>query len=123
MPGSTLYLFQPYAPLEVPLLWFWKCVVVARDSAAEGGAPMQWLKMLTADLDTAVPCVNARADSTQNSTLLRHLQLQPDIYISSIKARTNIDIFSDILIALEMAFAFWNIDPLPSIHYFVTPTD
>ena len=123
MPGSTLYLFQPHAPLEVPLLWFWKCVVVARDSAAEGGAPLQWLKMLTADLDTAVPCVNAQADSTQNSTLLRHLQLQPDIYVSSIKARTNIDIFSDMLIALEMAFAFWNIDPLPSIHCFVTPED
>jgi len=122
-PGSTLYLFHPHAPIEVPLLWFWKCVIVARDTAAEGGAPLQWLKMMTADLDVAVPCVNVDADSTQNSTLMRHLQLQPDIYVSSVKARTNIDIFADMLVALEMAFAFWNIDPLPSIRCFVTPTD
>ena len=122
-PGSTLYLFHPHAPLEVPLLWFWKCVIVARDTAAEGGAPLQWLRMMTAELDSAVPCANADAESTQNSTLLRHLQLQPDVYISSVAARTNIDIFSDVLIALEMAFAFWNIEPLPSIHCFVTPTD
>lgn len=120
-PGSTVYLFHPHAPLEMPLLWFWKCVVVARDT--EGGAPLKWLSMMTSELDSTVPCVNADANSTQNSTLLRHLQLQPDIYISSITARTNIDLFSDILIALEMVFAFWNIDPLPSIHCFVTPDD
>jgi hypothetical protein len=122
-PGSTLYLFHPHAPLEVPVLWFWKCVVVARDSVQEGGAPLQWLSMMTADLDKTVPCVNADGNSTQNSTLLRHLQLQPDIYISSVTARTNIDLFSDMLISMEMAFAFWNIDPLPSIHCFVTPVD
>jgi len=122
-PGSTLYLFHPHAPLEVPLLWFWKCVIVARDTVQEGGAPLQWLSMMTADLDKTVPCVNADGNSTQNSTLLRHLQLQPDIYISSVTARTNIDLFSDMLIAMEMAFAFWNIDPLPSIHCFVTPVD
>lgn len=120
-PGSTVYLFHPHAPLEMPLLWFWKCVVVARDT--EGGAPLKWLSMMTSELDITVPCVNADANSTQNATLLRHLQLQPDIYISSITARTNIDLFSDILIALEMVFAFWNIDPLPSIHCFVTPDD
>jgi hypothetical protein len=120
-PGSTLYLFHPHAPLEVPLLWFWKCVVVAQYT--EGGAPLQWLAMMTEELDSTVPCVNVDTNSTQTSTLRKHLQLQPDIYISSITARTNIDIFSDILIALEMAFGFWNIDPLPSIYCFVTPTD
>jgi len=120
-PGSTLYLFHPHAPLEVPLLWFWKCVVVAQHS--EGGAPLQWLAMMTEEIDSTVPCVNIETNSTQTSTLREHLQLQPDIYISSITARTNIDLFADILIALEMAFAFWNIDPLPSIHCFVTPTD
>jgi hypothetical protein len=31
-PGGTVYLFHPYTPLELPLLWFWKCVVVARDT-------------------------------------------------------------------------------------------
>jgi pimeloyl-ACP methyl ester carboxylesterase len=82
-----VYLFHPHAPLEVPLLWFWKCVSVARDTAAEGGAPLQWLRMMTAELDSAVPCANADAESTQNSTLLRHLQLQPDVYISSVAAR------------------------------------
>jgi hypothetical protein len=120
-PGSTLYLFHPHAPLEVPLLWFWKCVVVAQYT--EGGAPLQWLAMMTEELDSTVPCVNVDTNSTQTSTLRKHLQLQPDIYISSITARTNIDIFSDMLIALEMAFGFWNIDPLPSIYCFVTPTD
>jgi hypothetical protein len=120
-PGSTLYLFHPHAPLEVPLLWFWKCVVVAQYT--EGGAPLQWLAMMTEELDRTVPCVNVDTNSTQTSTLRKHLQLQPDIYISSITARTNIDIFSDMLIALEMAFGFWNIDPLPSIYCFVTPTD
>ena len=122
-PGSTLYLFHPHAPLEVPLLWFWKCVIVARDTPEEGGAPLQWLDMMTAELDSTVPCVNVDANSTQTSTLRRHLQLQPDIYVSSVTARTNIDIFSDMLVSLEMAFAFWNIDPLPSIHCFVTPDD
>jgi hypothetical protein len=120
-PGSTLYLFHPHAPLEVPVLWFWKCVVIAQHS--EGGAPLQWLAMMTEELDSTVPCVNIETNSTQTSTLRRHLQLQPDIYISSVTARTNIDIFSDMLIALEMAFGFWNIEPLPSIHCFVTPTD
>jgi hypothetical protein len=120
-PGSTLYLFHPHAPIEVPLLWFWKCAVVARDT--EGGAPLQWLSMMTAELDSTVSCVNVEGNSTQNSTLLRHLQLQPDIYISSVTARTNIDLLTDMFISLEMAFAFWNIDPLPSIHCFVTPVD
>ena len=120
-PGSTIYLFHPHAPLEVPLLWFWKCVVVARDD--EGGAGMQWLAQMTAEVDSTVPCANVDTNSTQSSTLRRHLQVQPDIYISSVTARTNIDLFSDALIALEMAFAFWNIDPLPSIHCFVTPGD
>jgi hypothetical protein len=121
IPGSTLYLFHPHAPLEVPLLWFWKCVIVAKET--EGGAPLQWLAMMTKELDSTVPCENVDTNSTQTSTLRRHLQLQPDIYISSVTARTNIDIFSDMLIALEMAFAFWNIDPLPSINCFVTPSD
>ena len=120
-PGSTLYLFHPHAPLEVPLLWFWKCVIVAQHS--EGGAPLQWLTMMTEELDSTVSCVNIETNSTQTSTLRRHLQLQPDIYISSVTARTNIDIFSDMLIALEMAFGFWNIEPLPSIRCFVTPTN
>jgi len=122
-PGGTVYLFHPYAPLELPLLWFWKCVAVARDTREEGGAPMQWLNLMTQDLENEVACPNAESVSTQNSTLLRHLQLQPDIYISSVAARTNIDIFSDMLVALEMAFSFWNVDPLPSIHCYVTPTD
>jgi hypothetical protein len=120
-PGSTLYLFHPHAPLEVPLLWFWKCVVVAQHS--EGGAPQQWLAMMTEEVDSTVPCVNVETDSTQTSTLRRHLQLQPDIYISSVTARTNIDLFADVLGALEMAFGFWNIEPLPNIHCFLTPSD
>jgi len=102
-------------------VWFWKCVFVARDT--EGGAPLEWLGMMTADLDSTIACVNADANSTQTSTLLRHLQLQPDIYISSVTARTNIDLFSDMLISLEMTFAFWNINPLPDKHCFVTPVD
>ena len=119
-PGSTLYLFHPQAPLEISLLWFWKCVVVARDT--EGGAPLQWLRMMTADVDSTVACANvddADANATQTSTLLQHLQLHPDIYISSATARTNIDLFSDVLISLEMTFAFWNINPLPDIHCFL----
>jgi hypothetical protein len=120
-PGSTLYLFHKHAPLEVPLLWFWKCVIVAQDT--EGGAPLQWLAMMTHELDSTVPCVNIETNSTQTSTLRQHLQLQPDIYISSSTARTNIDLFSDVVVALEMAFGFWNIEPLPSIHCFLTPDD
>jgi hypothetical protein len=79
--------------------------------------------MMTEQVDSTVPCVNVEADSTQTSTLRRHLQLQPDIYISSVTALTNIDLFADVLSALEMAFGFWNIEPLPSIHCFLTPTD
>ena len=120
-PGATVYLFHPHAPLEVPLLWLWKCVIVAKET--EGGAAMQWLAMMTEEVDSTVSCANVDSDSTQRATLRQHLQLQPDIYISSVTARTNIDIFSDVLVALEMAFGFWNIEPLPSIHCFVTPTD
>ena len=120
-PGSTLYLFHPHTPLEVPLLWFWKCVIVSQHT--EGDAPLQWLTMTTEELDSTVPCANVDTNSTHTSTFRRHLQVQPDIYISSVTARTNIDIFSDVLIALEMSFGFWNIDPLPSIHCFLTSTD
>jgi hypothetical protein len=120
-PGSTVYLFHAHAPIEVPLLWFWKCVLVAQHD--EGGAPLKWLAMMTEETDSTVPCANIDATSTQTSTLRRHLQLQPDIYISSITARTNIDLLTDVFIALDMSFSFWNIDPLPSIYCFVAPTD
>ena len=114
VPGRTPYMFSGIAPVEVTLLWFWKCVVVAME--AEGGASVKWLRILTSDTMEELHCANLDLESDMDMTLRRHLQLQSDIYISSVVAMVNVDLYADILSTIEDTIDFWSIHPVPNVY-------
>ena len=113
VPGSTLYLFSGTAPVEVTLLWFWKCVVAAKEG--EGGVSTQWLRIMTSETDEGIQCDNVDMQSDMDMTLRRHLQLQNDIYIPTVDALVNVNIYTDILSTLEDTINFWDFYPVPTI--------
>ena len=119
VPGRAPYMFSGIAPVEVPLLWFWKCVVVAME--ADGGASVQWLRIMTDDTTDELQCQNVDLQYDMDRTLRRHLQLQSDIYISSVVAMVNVDLYQDIMQTFEDTIEFWNIYPVPTIHCYDTP--
>lgn len=123
VPGSSVYMFTGIAPVEVTLLWFWKCVVVALED--DGGVSVQWVRIMTTETEDDLYCENINTQSYMDRTLRRHLQLQSDIYISSVTAQTNVDLYSDILGTIEDTINFWDIYPIPTIYCYnaTEPTD
>ena len=113
-PGRTLYMFSGIAPVEVSLLWFWKCVVVALQT--EGGASVQWLRIMTSDAQEGLQCANLDLSDDVDMTLRRHLQLESNIYISSVVAQSNVDMYKDITDSIADTINFWDIYPVPTIH-------
>ena len=114
VPGRTTYMFSGIAPVEVSLLWFWKCIVVALPS--EGGASVQWLNIMTSDTSEDLQCANLNLLYDADRTLRRHLQLQSNIYISSVVAQVNVDLYPDIEETIAETIHFWEIYPVPTIY-------
>jgi len=114
IPGSTLYMFSGHFPVEVPLLWIWKCVLIA--SEQDGGAPQNWFTAITDAEETyELQCPNIEAQSSKYSTLLRHLQLQPDIYESKTESNVDTDVYKEMLKILITAVDFWSVMPVPIV--------
>lgn len=113
VPGTTTYLFSGTAPVEVTLLWLWKCVVVAKQE--EGGVSVQWLRIMTSETEEGLQCDNVDMQSDMDMTLRRHLQLQTDIYTPNVDALVNINLYTDILSTLEDTINFWDFYPVPTI--------
>ena len=68
-------------PVEVPLSWFWKCVLIA--TTTDNGAQVDWFDVMTnPPLTDRLQCPNVELDTPKEVTLHRHLQFQWDIYTS-----------------------------------------
>ena len=68
-------------PVEVPLSWFWKCVLIA--TTTDNGAQVDWFDVMTnPPLTGRLQCPNVELDTPKEVTLHRHLQFQWDIYTS-----------------------------------------
>ena len=114
IPGSTLYMFSGHFPVEVPLSWIWKCVLIA--SEQDGGAPQNWFTAITDAEETyELQCPNMETNPNRDSTLLRHLQLQPDIYESKTQSNLDTDVYEEMLEIMETAVDFWSVVPVPIV--------
>jgi hypothetical protein len=114
VPGSTMYMFSGHFPVEVPLVWIWKCVLVA--SEVDGGAPRTWFETITDEEETyALKCPNLERSSRQDEDLRRHLQLQLDIYESNKLSELETDVYVEMLEVMQSAVDYWSVVPVPSV--------
>ena len=114
VPGSTIYVFSGHFPVEIPLSWFWKCVVIA--VPGDGGAPANWLSILTDPLSTdELVCANALVDTTQDSTLRVHLQKQWDIYDSNEDRANTANVYDDVLEIMRTTIDYWDVTSIPTL--------
>jgi hypothetical protein len=114
VPGSTLYMFSGHFPVEVPLVWIWKCVLVA--SEVDGGAPRTWFETISDETqESSLKCPNMDAYSKQDKDLRRHLQLQLDIYQTKTESETNTDVYGEMLEILQVALDYWAVTSAPTV--------
>ena len=114
VPGSTLYMFSGHFPVEVPLVWIWKCVLVASD--IDGGAPRTWLTTMTDETqEYSLKCPNLDEESKQDKDLRRHLQLQLDIYEGNTQSELNTDVYVEMLEILDVALDYWAVTSAPTV--------
>jgi hypothetical protein len=113
-PGAAFYMFTGHFPVEVPLSWFWKCVLIA--TTADGGAQVDWFDVMTNPaLTDRLQCPNVELDATKEVTLRRHLQLQWDIYASDGGSATAKDVYEELLEIMRYAVEFWGITSIPTL--------
>ena len=115
VPGSTFYMFSGHFPVEVPLVWIWKCVLVA--SEADGGALSTWFMTITDDDGEkyALKCPNLDKTSDQDSDLRRHLQLQLDVYESQTESDLDTDVYVQMKKILEVVVDHWTATSAPTV--------
>jgi hypothetical protein len=81
--GAAIYMFVGHFPVDLPLSWFFKCVVIATPS--EGGAQVDWYSAMTRPTVTErFVCPNIDREVPADVNLLGHLQLQWDWGVTSI---------------------------------------
>jgi len=114
VPGTAFYMFSGHFPVEVPLSWFWKCVLIA--TTAEGGAQVDWFDLITnpTATDTLV-CPNIDLEAPAEVKLRSHLQLQWDIYASEAGSTRTSDVYDELLEIMRYAVEFWGVTSIPTL--------
>jgi len=113
-PGATFYMFSGHFPVEVPLSWFWTCVLVT--SKADGGAPENWYTVITnADVSEELQCPNIMRGAAAGGTLREHLQQQPDIYSSESASAYGQDLYDGLLELMRNTVDKWQVPSIPTL--------
>ena len=114
VPGLTYYMFTGSFPVEVPMSWFWKCVLLAPHT--EGGAQPNWFTLITnPQLEDSVQCPNIMLEGERNVKLRAHLQRQSDIYDSQGDNVNADDVFDEILEIMADTIDKWDITSIPTL--------
>jgi hypothetical protein len=113
-PGGAFYLFAGHFPVEVPLSWFWQCVLVAKP--VEGGAQADWFDVITnPDAPDRLECDNIARDSPADGTLRQHLQRHSDLYASDGDSTNNEDVFDELFAIMQYVVDFWGVTSIPTL--------
>jgi hypothetical protein len=113
-PGALPYMFAGHFPVEVPLSWFFKCVLLS--TVDEGGAPADWFALATDPLATApLACPNVDRESAGDDTLRRHLQLQWDVYVSEGGGAAPSDVYEELLELMRATVELWGVTSIPTL--------
>jgi hypothetical protein len=114
IPGTSFYMFSGHFPVEVSLLWFWKCVLIANPS--EGGTQVDWFNTITnPEAIDELTCENIMVDTVQDVTLRVHLQKQSDIYYSNEDRTNTANVFADILEIMRVTIDLWDVTSIPTL--------
>jgi hypothetical protein len=114
VPGATFYMFTGHFPVEVPLSWFWTCVLIATNT--EGGAQVDWHEVITnPDAPNRLQCTNILLDDPQGDTLREHLQVQADIYSTDKVAASAGDVYDQLLEVMRNAVDYWDVTSIPTL--------
>ena len=114
VPGLAYYMFAGSFPVEVPVSWFWKCVLLAPQT--EGGTQANWVELITnSNLEESLQCPNIMRESEKNIKLRAHLQRQSDIYDSTDNEANADDVFEEILEIMKDTIDKWDITSIPTL--------
>tara|TARA_B100001540_G_scaffold284144_1_gene276205 strand:- start:10377 stop:28151 length:17775 start_codon:yes stop_codon:yes gene_type:complete len=80
LPGQSLYMFHDRAVISLDFHWFWKCVVIAKDT--EGGAAVDWFDRMTnaAYRQEELSCSNLLKKPNAQLSLREKLQLSDVLF-------------------------------------------
>ena len=113
-PGAAIYMFVGFFPVEVPLSWFFKCVLIA--TPTEGGAQVDWYNTITNPTMTdRLVCPNIDLDVPAEVTLRDHLQLQWDLYASDGDSTTAQDVYEELLEIMRYTVEHWGVTSIPTV--------
>lgn len=113
-PGATIYMFAGYFPVEVPLSWFFKCVLLA--SPNDGGAQVDWFDTITSPASTdRLSCPNIDLAAEADVSLRRHLQLQWDLYSSESGTANEKDVYAELLEIMRYIVEAWGVTSMPTL--------
>jgi hypothetical protein len=113
-PGEALYMFTGHFPVEVPLSWFWQCVVIA--TPEQGGAQADWVQVITnPDTTDRLQCANVVSYMARGGTLREHLQTQPDLYLSEGDSANSEDVYDELLEIMQNAVDRWDVTSIPTL--------
>jgi len=114
VPGSAFYMFSGHFPVEVPLSWFWKCVLIATET--QGGARADWFATITSPAATdRLECKNVMSEVAPDATLRAHLQMQSDIYSSNAGSAADEDVFDEIMKIMKNVVDTWDVTSIPTL--------
>ena len=103
-PGKSLYFFTQHTATQVPFLWFWQCVLLARET--EGGSRTDWLTAA----DLALVCPNYNQDSLAQPTMRQRLMRAP--YLFDVRGGPDDDVEGALLVAAVRSTITYAIDVL-----------
>ena len=107
-------MFSGHFPVGVSLSWFWKCVLVAEKY--EGGAQADWFDVITkAQSEEPLLCDNIMREAAFDVTLLRHLQVQSDIYYSNGDRANAADVYDEIIEIMSNTVNYWDVTSFPTL--------
>ena len=96
VPGDSLYIFRDRAAVALDMAWFWKCVVLADPSIADGGVRRDWLEVLSNHDSEENDLTCANYDTTPNAEMTLKKRLQTAGGLNSAEVFVRYDMYSDI---------------------------
>lgn len=103
-PGKSLYFFTRHTATQVSFLWFWQCIILARE--AEGGSRTDWLT----NPDLTLVCPNYNQESLAQPTMRQRLMRAP--YLFDVRGGPDDEVEAALLIAAVRSTITYAIDSL-----------